>query len=411
MSRSKTGLEILFARPEADDHQENGNGEVGSGELRERYWIRIAEDTGIGGKLLSFNISMPHWIERHEIGRHRTDPGDGFRYVYRWGNCGMGSGAEWFEVTEVFEGVEAKGIDAFMRINNGRKVDFDFDSNRFLSGLEFGIPCRAAQQRGADQVIAAVKKKMNKRSYKGMNHRHGYGTLIVGLPLWYAMYPKKTIREENVIDDFQTRLAIGLKPYIRRLKKKTCPFWRIVIIWVPSLESVREWCAKTACDDYDDPAYRKLGSLPVKFNTVTKLWPDLLAAIEVSREEDNKAGGSPLYIYATSPKKQHSAAKLKLPPVVDALKQALERDEERCDWEKPLTGLKWRVRELVLNVLCFVRVFGLLGFERWLIARLSPRSWISKFAMRFRAFRLYRASLHRRKWLTGLVVLRVAIVK
>ncbi len=63
----------------------------------------------------------------------------------------MGSRTEWFEVTEVFEGVEAKEIEAFMRVKNGGTAGFDFDPDGFVRGLEIGTPGRATQRRAASQ--------------------------------------------------------------------------------------------------------------------------------------------------------------------------------------------------------------------------------------------------------------------
>ena len=63
----------------------------------------------------------------------------------------MGSRSEWFEVTEVFEGVEAKEIEAFMRVKNGGTAGFDFDPDGFVRGLEIGTPGRAPQRRAASQ--------------------------------------------------------------------------------------------------------------------------------------------------------------------------------------------------------------------------------------------------------------------
>ena len=129
-------------------------------ELRERFWMRKAADAGIERRTWTVGISMPRWIERHELGRTRNEPGDGFRYVYRRGTDGAGSRAEWFEVTEEFAGVEAKDIEAFMRVNNGGTAGSDFEPDRFVTGLEMGTPGPAAQQRAADKVIAAVEKKV-----------------------------------------------------------------------------------------------------------------------------------------------------------------------------------------------------------------------------------------------------------
>ena len=153
-----------------------------TGELRERYWIKAAEDAGIDRKSwASFAITMPWRIERHELGRNRNEPGDGFRYVFRRGSAGTGGRIEWFEVTEVFEGVEARDIEAFMRIENGGEAGFDFDPGAFVNGLSLGMPSRASQQRAADKVVDAIERKLSKASYEGMWREHGYGTLIVGL--------------------------------------------------------------------------------------------------------------------------------------------------------------------------------------------------------------------------------------
>ena len=240
-ARAKQGLGILYARGEAEDRLGDVKQRDIPRELRERFWMRKAADAGIERRTWTVGISMPRWIERHELGRTRNEPGDGFRYVYRRGTDGAGSRAEWFEVTEEFAGVEAKDIEAFMRVNNGGTAGSDFEPDRFVRGLEMGTPGRKAQQRAADKVIAAVEKKVSKASYERMWRRHGYGTLIVGLPLWFAANPADPLRVENVIDDFTTRVRIGLEPYARQLKKRSCPFWRIVVVWVPSLESVREW--------------------------------------------------------------------------------------------------------------------------------------------------------------------------
>ena len=175
-----------------------------------------------------------------------------------------GGRAEWFEVTEVFEGVEARDIEAFMQCRNGIATRQGFDSDTFLDGLDLGTPSRAAQRRAADKVIAAVGKKLGKGSYRDMEKMHGYGTLIVGLPLWFASYPANPLRAENVIDDFVSRVGMGLKPHFRRLGNRRCPFWRIVVVWKTSAQSMREWTSRARFDVYDDPALRDLGAVPAR---------------------------------------------------------------------------------------------------------------------------------------------------
>ena len=137
--RTKPGLEILYLKPGPKDQLTDVAGRDLARELRERYWIRAAEDAGIDRKTwASYAITMPWRMERHELGRNRNEPGDGFRYLFRKGSAGTGGRAEWFEVTEVFYGVKAKDIEAFMRIENGGEAGFDFDPTAFVNGLKLG---------------------------------------------------------------------------------------------------------------------------------------------------------------------------------------------------------------------------------------------------------------------------------
>ena len=355
-------------------------------ELREKYWIRLARDAGTGDGGSLAEITLPWKIERHELGRARSEPGDGFRYVFRFlfGSSGTGGRAEWFEVTEVFEGINPKDVKAFMRINNGGEAGSPFDPEEFLEGLDMGLPSRAAQRRAADKVIAAVEKKMNKPSYEAMWRPHGYGTLIVGLPLWFAGGPLDPLRVENVIDDFETRVLMGLRPYARQLKKKTCPFWRIVVVWNVSVQSMREWNSKARLDIHDDPAYRRMGPFPVKAGS---LFPLLL-----------ELGISPpsRYLWAIVPGKKGKEKSLSLPPAVVEWKTRLD-DQGRRNRMKPREHVKMRALGRCLELLCFVGTFGWAGLERHVVARLSPRRRLVRLVMRRRALRLYRASERKAK--------------
>ena len=182
--------EILYAKPSPNDNLADVAVRDLPKELRERYWIGQAADASTDAKTRPrFEVAIPWQIERAEFGRNRNEPGDGFRYVFRQGTEGTGGRAEWFEVTEVFEGVDAKDVEAFMRLANGGRGYPGFDSEGFLGGLNLGMPTRAAQRRAADTVIAAVERKLTRASYEGLWRTHGYGTLIVGLPLWCATPP------------------------------------------------------------------------------------------------------------------------------------------------------------------------------------------------------------------------------
>ena len=177
-----------------------------------------------------------------------------------------------------------------MQANNGGVADTNFDPDGFLSGLDMGIPCRAAQRRAADCVIAAVDKKVNHPPYQGMWREYGYGTLVVGLPLWFAVAPVDPLRAENVIDDFRTRVTIGLKPYARKLKKKSCPFWRIVVVWAASRKSLCELRGKVRYDVYDDPAHRKIRGLQMKLESYLPLLSKIMSKVEDARRHGKKVG-------------------------------------------------------------------------------------------------------------------------
>ena len=281
---------------------------VRRGRLRERYWIEAAQDAGIDRKSwASFAITMPRRMERHELGRNRNEPGDGFRYVFRTGSSGAEGRTEWVEVTEVFEAVEAKDIEAFMRIENGGAAGFHFDPGVFVNGLNMVIPSRTSQQRAADKVIEAVERKLNKPSYKGIWREHGYGTLIVGLPLWFAMPPANPLRVENVVDDFYTRLLVGLTPYARRPRKKNCPFWRIVVVWNISPESMREWCHKARFRVYDDPVYQSLGNIPMLSGTVLPLLSEMMGERDDAGPDAKRLPDATQSVYAVRPKKRGPA--------------------------------------------------------------------------------------------------------
>ena len=386
------GLEILYTKPELKEDRQDITDRDLAGELRERYWIEKAADAGMEPNTwASAGAGLRYKIERHELERTRNEPGDGFRYVFWSGTSGAGERAEWFEVTEVFEGVEAKEIEAFMRVENGTEASFEFDAERFLSGLELCIPRRAAQRRAADKVIAAVERKLNKASYEGMSEKHGYGTLIVGLPLWFATYPLDPLRVENVIDDFVTRTLIGLERSARQLRKKECPFWRIAVVWKVSTENMREWSTRAKADFYDDPANRKISDFPRKRVSTLPLLEKLDRAAEETEHEE-WYGGTTLHVAVARPEKEGKF--VQLPPIAAEMKRLLEDSKSHHERTLP-ERVKFYVMQRVLEVFCFVRVHGLMGLERWGIARFSPRRWIVGFAMRRRALRLYRASRRR----------------
>ena len=143
-------------------------------------------------------------------------------------------------------------------------------------------------------------------------------------------------------------------------------------MWMPSLESVREWHGKARYEVYDDPAYRRMPLEAMGALEATTRWR--------------------LFRFVASPKKRSEQAGLQLPPGVEALKRTLDGDGKRRDRENPLDRVKWRAMQRAIEVLCFLRAYGVVGLERWAIARLSPRHRITQLARERRALRLYRAS-------------------
>ena len=387
----RRGPEILYAKPSPNDNVADVAARDLPKELRERYWIGKAADAGIDAKTSTkFEVSVPWQIERADLGRNRNEPGDGFRYVFRSGTAGTGGRAEWFEVTEVFEGVDAKHVEAFMRLENGGRGYPGFDPRGFLGGLHVGMPTRAAQRRAADKVIAAVAGKLARSSYAGLWRTHGYGTLVVGLPAWCAPPPLDPLRAENVVDDFTTRVGIGLKPYKRQLRRRSCPFWRIVVIWSASLESMREWTRKARRDVYGDPAYNRMGYLAVRGGLIM-----MLVDVMVRANQDLTAGEGlrelTLHVALARTSKREKKQHLRLPPDVTEVARAFDELGESVRWNT-WARIKWHALVRFLSVVCFVRTYGLGGLERWVIARLSPHRWIAHIALRRRAQRLYRAS-------------------
>ena len=388
-ARAKAGLEILYATSTAGDGLDDVQVSRLPGELRERYWIEAAKDVGRRNKPWPVEVLVPWRIGRHELGRARDDPGDGFRYVYHAGTGGAGDLSEWFEVTEVFEGVHARDVEAFMRVNNGGTSKFPFDPDGFVRGLDMGTPCRAAQRRAADKVIAAVKKKMKKESYADMWREYGYGTLVVGLPLWFATPPADPLRVNNVIDDFWTRVVIGLDTLDRQLAMKKRPFWRIVVIWSASHESLGELRCKIRDDAYA-AVNRRIGGVPLTRDSPfpsSKIVELALSAVEGS-------GRFSFHIKRARYRKQAQEANFQLPP----------RLAEQAAKVKALSGtlgpsllecVKWRFMQRALALLCFVRIYGLSGLEHWVVAKLSPHHGLTRLIMRGRAVRLYRISRRR----------------
>ena len=188
---------------------------------------------------------------------------------------------------------------------------------------------------------------------------------------------------------------MGLRPYARRLRKKRCPFWRIVVVWSISPESMRDWCYKAKFDAYDDPAYRSMRSIPIPYGTMMPLLSEMIGEREDAGSDAKRLPDGTLSVYAIRPKKKGKAKFIRLPPAVEEWRRRVEEQGERSRMKLP-ERIKMYAAAWFLEIFCFIRVHGVEGLERWLIARISPRRRIARFALRRRAHRLYRASRRRK---------------
>ena len=227
--------------------------------LREAYWAQYAEkEPSKAGRAGPFIHARMGWhVDRPAMGRSADDPGDSFVHFVNFPDLD-GSQFEWIEVTEVFTTVPAREVNDAMRALHGFRGKRQADLDAFRNNLPMGRPSRAAQRRAADRVIQQVKRKLAKPSYLDLAQRYGRGVLVVGMPLWFATRPDDPGRPHNAIDDFMTRTGLGLQEIERgQLANRRCPFRKVIVVWEPSSQAVREW------EERGGPAaYRKLLRLP-----------------------------------------------------------------------------------------------------------------------------------------------------
>ena len=247
------------------------------------------------------------------------------------------AGFEWFEVTEVFTTVPPQQIEAAMRALNGFPGMQPIDLDGFLEGLDRGRPSRAAQRRAADAVIRQIERKLAKASYDELMEKYGYGTLVVGLPLWFAVPPTDLLRAKNALDEFDTRTKLGLEVIQRRkLNRSDCPFKQVVVLWETTLEAMQGW-EKRRSRAYDEIAYSALGN-PIPISACAKL-------LEISPQSIR------LHAMVKVQKKQPSIAPL---PETAQKVQELLREQHR-----EYRGLREQLRRRV--ALIYVKMFLVRG--------------------------------------------------
>ena len=382
-----TGLSVLYAKEATEEREWAAVPDRDrTGRLREVYWARRAESKS-GRK--AFGMKLKWKADRSEIGRGRDDPGDGFIYLVDM-MPSVEERFEWLEVTEVFTAVPASQIEGAMRAWNGIPDKHPVDFEEFREGVPRRRPSRIQQRKAADQVIEQIERKLAKASYQELMEKYGYGTLVVGMPLWFAVPPDDPFRAENALDDFMTRTALGLEEVrLRVLRKRDCPFRNVVVIWDTSPQALRAWRSERSAE-YADTANASLEN-PLG----AAVWEALSDAVEEAVSgtgiPESEAPSMSLHLDVKTPKK--ASGKGPYPKLVEAVGEVVREHEKKVMGLR--TMLKWKVAVVLFKLLCFVRIHGLAGLERWIARKLSvPNAWRVRAAGR-RARRFYRESRRR----------------
>ena len=383
-----TGLSVLYASQAMKDR---GGADVPDrnkvSRLREVYWLKGVAPSGPKSSLKMQLYWRP---DQRELGRRADLPGDGFAYVATMFPSADAS-FEWFEVTEVFATVPPEQINAAMKARNGiaSKQPVDFDD--FLGMLRKGRPSRVEQRKAADAVIAQTEMKLRKSSYRELMEQYGYGTLVVGLPLWFAVLPEDPWRAENALDDFYTRTSLGLNELKQRvLERRDCPFRRIRVTWDTTPEAWREWSRRRSAA-YDDAANTSLEN-PIPVAKMMALFSESLdRTISKTECPDSETPSMSLLIEKKTQKTRRGRGPY--PEMVVLLGQIVRERERQGDGI--LGKVMQRIFLALLPLLCVVRICGLGGLARWIGRRLSVSHAWKVHATRRRARILYAESRRR----------------
>ena len=381
-----TGLSVIYASKATDDREwVTIPDRARTKRLREVYWARRAEPKPGGKRFLGMGLQWR--TDRGEIGRRADEPGDGFFYVVDMmppvEEC-----FEWLEVTEVFTTVPASQIEAAMRAWNGIPGQQTVDFDEFRKGLKLKRPSRMEQRRAADRVIAQVERKLAKASYGELLEKYGYGTLVVGMPLWFATHPDDPFRAENALEDFMTRTGLGLKDIERRiLKKPDCPFRRVIVTWDTTPQAFLEWRRRKSAA-YDDTS--------MDLSIAMALWEtfsdSLEKAVSDAKIPESQAPSFSMHLDAKVQKRVTGKGPY---PAIAQTVGKLVREQEIGNPLGLRAMLKWKIALLPCKLLCFVRLRGLEGLERWVMRKFSVSHAWRVGALGRKMRRLYRESRRR----------------
>lgn len=383
-----TGLSVLYAKAAAEEPEWAAMPDRDrTGRLREVYWARRVKSKTGPKSLVRVSLQWP--ASRTEIGRRTDDPGDDFVYLANL-TPRIENRFEWQEVTEVFTTVPASRIEGAMRAWNGIADKHPLDFDEFLKGLHRGRPSRVEQRRAADQVIAQIGRKLAKSSYRDLLEKYGYGTLVVGMPLWFAVPPDDPLRLANVVDDFVTRTTLGLEEIRHKLlRRRDCPFSRVIVIWETTPQALHTWWEQRSAL-YEDAVNASLEN-PMGTST----WGAIADAVEPAVScTETPASDVPSMCFHLDVKTQKKASGTgPYPKTVEVLGKVLRKRDQN---PLGLRGmLKSKVSLMLCKLLCFLRIHGVEGLERWVVGKFSvSRAWRVR-AVRQRARRFYRESRRR----------------
>ena len=384
-----TGLSVLYASEAAKEPEwATIPGRLRTKRLREVYWARRAEPKPGGKRFVGMGLQLR--TDRSEIGRRSDEPGDRFVYLVDM-MPPVGQRFEWLEVTEVFTTVPASRIEGAMRAWNGiagkQVVDFD----EFRKGLRLGRPSRVEQRKAADRAIAQIERKLTKASYCELLEKYGYGTLVVGMPLWFATPPDVPFRAENALEDFTTRTGLGLEDIERRiLRKPGCPFRKVIVTWDPTPQAMREWRERKSAG-YEDATYASMDNA-IGLSLLGVLSDSLEQAVSETGVPESEAPSFSLHFDVEAQKK--ASGKGPYPALVETLGKAVREQEI----ENPFglrAMLKWKVALMLWKLLCFVRLHGVEGLERWIVRKFSVSHAWKERAIRRKMQRFHRESRRR----------------
>ena len=352
--------------------------------LREVYWSRRAE--GVSRRKPFVGMVLTWRPDRSQLDRGIDDPGDGLIYRVRlFPQTELHF--DWIEVTEVFTTVPAKDIQGAMRAWNGIPGKHTVDLAKFLRTIPRGRAASDEQREAADKVIEQVRKKLAKGSYRELVERYGYGTLVVGMPLWFASPPDDPFRPANVLDDFMTRTIAGLDELKRmELRNPACPFRRVIVTWDTTPEAMDEWRQGRSAH-YDDVANASLHNLVPG----AKLMDWVSALLSETGLPENEMSSRNLRVAVRVMKRRTGSGPY--PELVRIL------GELAREWEARSDKIGERVRRSIQLTLCKVLLFRKLhrtrGLRAWITRRMSLRHGWRVRAARRRARRLYRESERR----------------